>query len=197
MDLTQLVTQRDAELARVEQLVVQTEDDYAMGGGILGTLKVLWKRGDGLRKEATKPHRDETARINAQYDLVLDPIKHAITRVDTTMQGFRRLVREQKEKEQAKFLRLATKKSTGQIPEVIVPIVPPQEKSIHTETGTLTYKQVPQWEMVDESKLPYEFWMVDTAKIGKLVKAGAKAKMFNDAIKIWFEETPSFRGNVR
>lgn len=45
-------------------------------------------------------------------------------------------------------------------------------KTIHTETGRATVQERKDWEIENESQIPKEYFKLDEAKIGKVIRAG-------------------------
>lgn len=56
--------------------------------------------------------------------------------------------------------------------------------------GSVSFRAVPKFEVVDASKLPREYLMPDTAKIGKIVKAGVKQI---PGVRIWMTRATTTR----
>ena len=77
------------------------------------------------------------------------------------------------------------------IPEIVAPIPTDSLKHVVTQNGSVSYTSVRRWEVQDTDKIPREYFVLDEARIGKLVKAGIQEI---PGIRIWTEQVPVVRG---
>jgi len=85
----------------------------------------------------------------------------------------------------------AARKIEIEAPTVMAPVIPVQQKAVHTETGTSSY-QVKTWkaEVMDAEIVPREFCSPDMKKINDAVKMGRR---IIDGVRIYEEVSTRFR----
>lgn len=86
--------------------------------------------------------------------------------------------------EGAHFERKKLEQFTETVPAVVAMPEP--------EAEGVSIRHLPKWRIVDASKIPAEYWMLDEVKIGKVVRASSGTIKI-DGIEIYFEESTSVR----
>ena len=133
---------------------------------------------------------DHLKNINAEFKQITNPLSNLDKQITQKMRVYRQQIETKRLEEQTRLdAEAQARQETSLIPEVIAPIVPAQSKSVHTETGKITFIKIRRWELEDISKVPLEYLKLDDAKITAVIKAGGNIP----GIRPWFEEIPQSR----
>jgi len=171
------------------QAIVKTDQEYIDAKTFRKNTVAYFKHWDTEEKEATKPILQGLEKVRSWFRPIKEAAKQAKEIIDPKITAFEtereqaRLaeeaklreqarVKEQKLLEQAKALeakgktvQAAAKVEAAQsIPTpAVMPSIPKVEGTYHRE----------EWdaEIVDRKLVPYEYWLIDEAKIKKIVKA--------------------------
>jgi hypothetical protein len=205
-DQHQVDMDREADLTNRAIVYRDTVEGYSVANAgerqaaidLLSEIKRQLKESEDLRKELTQPINLSLKTINARFKEAQEPLKAAD-------QELRRKVLEydkdeaakQKaaEEEAMKAARAAADKAAETGKPVAVPIAPPTPAAPAKTTrtaggGTATRRETWTFEVEDESKIPAEYMVPDTKKIGAVVKAGVREIA---GVKIFKEEGLTIR----
>lgn len=169
-----------------EEVATATEDLSVLSKTVKA---VLEKQGD-----YTKPYKDRLAEINAFFKPVLDALNQADKLTRGKILAYRaeverkRLEAEAINREKENLARREAALNDGAVTvnttPVEVPAVAP--KTVRTEVGNASVQLVWKFEVTDFKALPDEYKIPDSAKIGKVVRAG----LHNiPGCRIWSEES--------
>lgn len=182
-----------------ESRVIATVEDVKVATDDLSIIAKHKKAMEEKRKEYISPLQDQVKGINETYKTLMEPILAAdqITRGKILDYRAEQERQRQEAEEIARLEREAAERRaalTGEpmvVPEVVEapPVAPDRYRS---EMGTLGKMMIRKWEVVDLALVPDEYKMIDSIKIGKVVRAGIPSI---PGIKIWEEET--LRVNAR
>lgn len=167
--------------------VVNATDD-------LSFLAKLKKAIEEKRKEYVTPINDHLKAINDAFKTLSTPLEQADTLTRSKIMAYRsECERKAKEIEEINRLRVEAAQreaslNDGEIKEPIqiMDVPETQPSTVHTDIGTLGMMKVRKWEVEDLAKVPTEYLMIDSTKVGKVVRAGIPGI---PGIRIWVEET--------
>lgn len=157
----------------------------------------------GKRKEAEAWFKDRTSGLKliiADTKAMVDPRIDACKSVEDILRGKlgayqTRLDQEAAERawvEAAEYQKRLAKNETAKRPVAVVPPPPPMEipaNQIKTETGNISFTTKRTPVLVDESKVPDEYWILDEVKIGKIIRAGGEVPGY----RVNIEKVPTVR----
>jgi hypothetical protein len=150
---------------------------------------------EARRKDYLQPFNEHVKFVNETYKTLMLPVEQAdkITR-DKVMAYQQEQSRIQREQEEINRLRMeAAQKDAalhhGEISESVnlVEVVDVQKK-VSTDMGSLSTAKITKWEVIDFSLVPTDYKMIDSAKVGAVVRA-SKGNISIPGIRIWQEET--------
>ncbi len=188
------------DLTSIEQeasaIKVTNDKEMATASEFLGVIKARVKRVEAKRVEYVKPFNDQVKKINADFKEMAWPylaveknIKGKVgAYVDVKLAEEREEQRKADDKRRkeaealAKKENISNRKALAQVEKVKVEEKP---KSVKTEVGRVNTRQVKKFEVVDPSKVPDEYKMVDERLVRKAIADGKKRIA---GVKIW-EET--------
>lgn len=182
--------------------VVACQDDYANASDSVKLALAKIKEVNDTRLEMTRPLDESKKKIMAQADLILKPLEAFVNQTKQAMLNFYRAEQaraaeaERKERERVaeenrkreeehrKAVVAAQKEAEeagvpeefATTPAAPAPVVAEQIITAQTTSrGSVSRNTVRQdwkYEIVDASKIPYEYLMPDTAKLTKAVRSG-------------------------
>jgi len=169
------------------------ESDLTLASGALTRITKHLKDWEQQRTDIVGPANTFVRKINDMWKRLTEPVKAEEARLRMMMSTFRARESERRRKEYQEGLKQVEEVFPGgsPIPEVVAPIPTDSLKHVMTQNGTVHYITVRKWEVQDIDKIPREYFILDEARIGKLVKAGLKAI---PGIRIWTEQVPVVRG---
>lgn len=177
-----------------EARVVKTDEDVKMATNDLAVLAKLKKSIEEKRKEYVGPINEHLKSVNDAFKQFTEPLNQADTITRQKVLDYRReQERIRQEQEQINKLRLEAAQReaalhNGEITESVnlVEVKPEQPEHYRAETGTLGTMKVRKWEVENLDQVPREYLMIDSVKIGKVVRAGIPSIA---GIRIWEEES--------
>lgn len=170
----QIVKQNTAKaMSAAEALVVAKDEDLATATELLTKINLA---GDMIKKrkeEITKPLNEALKSARDLFRPLEDAQQTAKGIVAQKMVDYKRVVDEARRKEQE---RLAARVEKGtmkmETAQRKMDEIPEEQKSVKTEVGTVSFKEVPVPVIVDVTKIPREYLVPDMVAINKAVKAG-------------------------
>ena len=176
-----------------EALVIASDDNIKSATNDLSIISGLKKAIEEKRKEYTQPINDHLNAVNGAFKVFTEPLNQADQITRHKILDYRaeqeRIRQEQKEINRLR-LEAAQKEMAlkGELTESVelVETQPEQPNHYRAEAGTLGRATIWKWELVDISQVPSEYMMLDSAKVGKVVRAGLR---LIPGIRIYPEET--------
>jgi len=161
----------DLVLYENQNVVVSTKEEFLQAGDILKLIKNKIKFLEDKRKEYTSDLVKQKKRIDDDFKEMQEPLKELVNVINGKMVSWnvaeqKRLDEEQKKIEAEALKRLEEEGES----EVEVPVVNEGLKSNKGNIATSTMKEVYNWKVADETRIPREYLMVNEVKIGKAVR---------------------------
>lgn len=137
---------------------------------------------DKARKEIVQPHVDFQRAVNQlakSFDTALEAIENGLKKKILAYDQEQRILQQEKEKERLKLEEQAKnslESSTHYIPEnpsIVAPIV--IHDQVRTEDGTMKIQKKTIFELVDISKVPSEYLMINEKAIKESLKMGIRS----------------------
>lgn len=163
---------------------VDSEESSKDAVTITGLAKKLFKEMEDERKKISGPINSFVSKLNGAFKLYQETLKG----VETDTKRFIQIYQNRVELERRKAEEAARKEAEAlqeklnaeaaeagvEAPEVVPAVVAPKPTVTRTEDGTAY--EVVTWDFTveDETKIPREYLMVDTARIRQAVKAGLR-----------------------
>jgi len=184
-------------LACAQVLTIASPEDEKRAANdliIMGTIK---KRLEALRVEKVKPLNDEVDSINASFKTIMAPLKEADNLTNKELLRYRQAEKAKRdealaiEAERRSLEQRAAKLNDG-IAVSFTPVTKPDEppRHIQLDAGSVSVRQLPQWELEDITRVPAEFLILDKVAVGKQVRAGRRNI---PGIRIWMEDSLAVR----
>lgn len=181
-ELTQQVTNVEAA---VRELVVADDLGMKQATDLLGWIAGAKKSLEEKRKMFTGPLNDHVKRINEFFKQRSAPLDNADSMLRGKVLAYRqeqsRIRREEEErlrklaeKAQKQAEKLAVKEGVTAPPPPPIPYIQPQAKTVEGGFGAVSAKLVWEFQIIDETKVPREFLMVNEKAIRAAVKAGTR-----------------------
>jgi hypothetical protein len=173
-----------------KKLALKNEADHETAIKGLARIAGERKRGDEMRRFFTDPLNEQTKRINALFKPSLDLLAGAETEIRHKLIAYQAEVAKKADAAKAKVME-KVEAGTMKIETAVKKIesVKEPEKTVRTEEGTITYKEVKKVIIEDASKLPREYLVPDEVKIRKVALAGVEIP----GVKVVVEKVPSLR----
>jgi len=176
-----------------EARVVKTDEDAKVATNDLAVLSKLKKAIEEKRGEYVGPINKHLKSINDAFKQFTDPLIQADTITRQKVLGYHKeQERIRQEQERINQLRLeaaqAEMKLKGELTESVdlVEVKPEAPKHYQAEMGALGMAKVAKFELMDFSLVPDEYKMLDSVKVGKVVRAGLR---HIPGLRIWEEES--------
>jgi len=165
-----------------EARVILTNDDLKPANDDLIIIRKVKKAMEEKRKEYLKPFQDHVKETNDAYKMLMEPIEQADKITAGKMLAFdaeqKRKIREA-EAIDAEKLALARREAELKGGEITVDLTPVEKPEavpdrIRTDMGSSGQRDNWTFTVVDFALVPDEYKMLDSAKVGKLVRAGMR-----------------------
>lgn len=181
-----------------ENRTILTNDDIAPATSDLAVIARTLKMIEAKREEYTKPLNAFLKQINAYFKdatapfAAADRINRDKVRVFLAEVERRRREAEAIEAEKLALARREAELNAGEhtVDLSPVPAPPPAPARVYTQTGSMSTRKEARWELTDLSRVPAEYLMLDTAKVGRVVRAGVREI---PGIRIWEEQNIAVR----
>lgn len=191
-ELLRIENEREVLLAEKPPYLVTTDVELTVAMTFIEKARVFKQGAEKVRSFFVKPLNDHVRDINADFKALVQPITETEERLVAGVQYYRAQLAQTAAIEQARLnAEAAQELNEGKslIPEAIAATAKAPEKKIVTETGSMHFTEHWTFEVEDITKLPKEYLLPDTAKIGKVVKA-LKGDTNIPGIKLIREEIP-------
>jgi ribonuclease D len=188
-----LTNQATSLLKFAESRAIVKDEDVKYATEDLSMLAKIKKAIEDKQKEYTNPINDHLKAVREAFKMIVTPLEQADKLTREKILAYRHeQERKAREAEEINRMRMeAARKEMelkGELTESVnlVEVIPEQPKHVHTEVGSLGTSQVWKFEVTDFNLLPNEYKIVDSSKLGKVVRAGLHTI---PGVNIWPEET--------
>ncbi len=172
-------------LSFTKELVVNSEVSYKKVTSLYRQARDWKKSIEAKRKEMTEPLRKQVSEINDKANRLTDPLDSIIALANAKANGYQRMLEEQRILEEEKIRAAA---ALFDVEEEIY--IAPMEKVIRGDGAVAVTKTEKKFKVMDISKVPLRYLMVDEKAIAQDIKLG-----INDisGIEIYEETTTQLR----
>lgn len=150
-----------------KSLVVKDETSYKKITSLYRQAREWKKCIDAKRKEMTEPLRKQTSAINDKAKDLTDPLDSVIDMANAKANGYLQMLEEIKRKEDEKLREAAALFDAAD--ELYIP---PMEKTIRGDGAVTVTKKEKRFKLVDITKVPTKYLMIDEAAIKKDLQLG-------------------------
>jgi hypothetical protein len=172
-------------LGFAEQLIVNNEGAYRKITSLYRQAREWKKSIEGKRKELTEPLRKQTSAINDKAKELTDPLDAVIALANRKTSGYQIMLEEIKRKEDEKIRNGAALFDAED--EIYIP---PMEKVMRGDGAMAITKVEKRFKVVDLSKVPLKYLMIDAISIEQDIKLGINEI---SGISIYEEQTTQLR----
>jgi hypothetical protein len=173
---------------------IKNDTDVKVATDDLAVIKTLVKKLQDLRVNYEAPFKEHLANFRSTFDAYLAPLIEAERLNKEKWGAYRRQVEEARARaEETNRMaeevarRQAEASGTGEIKVDMTPVeAPTTADTIRSNISTGSAYKIKKWRLIDITKVPPEFLLVDAGKVTKLVKAGIGSIA---GIEIYEEET--------
>jgi hypothetical protein len=167
-------------VAQAEAIVVKTDEDLSKASEFLSNVKTFQKFVKQEKDKRLGPVKETKAWIEGLFSPVEDQIEESETKVKRAMADYH----DKKEAENArKLAAIAAKAEAGKLkPETAVRKVEELgevKTNVKTTAGTSTFSKIKKVRVVDPTKVPDEFWVIDevTLRAAALTKSKTENRL--------------------
>lgn len=174
--------------------VIAKDEDLKPAIDDLSLIAKLKKALNEKKAEYVKPIKAYLDAVNTVFAGIMAPLEEADTITRQKITVYRAAIEkarlEAEAINQAKIdLARREEALTGEHTVDLTPVIAPdQVKKVTTDMGTVSTQKVYKFEVIDKALVPEEYKLVDTAKVGAVVKA-SKGTIVIPGIKIIVDET--------
>lgn len=165
-------TQKEVSIfeRKADELSISSSADVEVAADLLGSIKKMQKHLKGQETEAKKPYQELVKGIIAAFK----PINLKLSAAEDTIKGkvveYRKAEAQKAEEQKAKIeARVGEGRGKLKVQTAINKIsdVEASKSAAHVDTGnsTMTVRKVKKLEITDESLIPREYLVVDSAKV--------------------------------
>lgn len=180
---------------------VTDDKENAMAADSLSEIKSFIKEVEDARKNEVEPFNKLVTSINDVFRPISDRLKSAEAKIKqlikdyaTVKENERKRIDAERQKEFAAKVVAEQElaKQENRVPDVVVPppTVLPTETTSRGEFGKTTMRTVWKWKLIDEKKVPDEYFLLDEKKINGCVRSGVRSI---PGIEIYSEKEVSAR----
>lgn len=168
----------------VETLVVNSEESYKKITSLYAEAREWKKAIEARRKELVDPYRKKTASINDLARELTDPLDAVIDMANGKANGYVRMLEEHKRKADEEL------RAKGALFDAEEIYIPPMESIVRGDGAITVTKTETRFRVVDLSKVPLKYLMVDEAAIKRDIKLGLTQI---DGLELYEEKTTQLR----
>ncbi len=194
--LNSAVNALQVEVARLASYtasrVVACDADAVVATDDLATIRTLKRTIEAQRTEYTRPINAHLDDINAAFKTLSGPLNVADKTTEGKLLAYRAEQRRKAgEAKRINDLRIEAARAEqalkGEVTEPVELVAepPPPPQTVHTDTGTSSTVKNRKWRLIDASKVPEEYKILNEVLIGKVVRSGVPSIL---GIEIYFEE---------
>lgn len=171
LEIVKKNTNKAVEAAQA--LVIEKPEDLAIATELLTKVNLAGDMIKSEKEKITKPMNEGLKNTRALFAPIEETQQMAKRIISDKMIAYKRAVDEERRKEQE---RLAARVEKGtmkmETAQRKMDEIPEEQKSVKTEVGAVSFKEVPVPVVVDVTKIPREYLVPDMVAINKAVKAG-------------------------
>lgn len=175
VDSKELDTKLSGMMKMVEDTKVNNEQELGEVSDKIKNIKTFGKYVEQQKDKLVAPAKAIIAEAKAKYDPYINKCEEAEDHLKHKAKVYMLKIQQEKEKKEAE---IAKKVEEGKISEVkaVEKLEKLDEKksSAKTDSSSLGLKKAGVCKIVDESKIPDEYWVIDMVKLSKVVKAGVE-----------------------
>lgn len=172
-------------LAFATSLVVETEPAYKKMTSLYSQARIWKKCVDEKRKTMTEPLRKQTSAINDKAKELTDPLDQVIDLANAKATSYQRQLEQQRLEEESRLRKAAELFDAAD--EVYVPAL---EKVLRGDGASAVTKVEKRFRVVDISKVPAKYLMIDEKKLIQDIKLGINSI---EGIEIYDETITTLR----
>lgn len=169
-------------LSAAQDLVVKTDEDLAKASELRSKIKQAQKWITGVKDQVLKPLLQAVSAERARWKPMEDNLIDALGVVNQKMVAYNNAKEEAAREEEARIKR-EFEKGNIKKPETAVKKIENIDRPVST-VGTSQFKKIKKVRVVDESKIPDKYWVLDMVRIN----ADAKAGLLTSGVEV-YEET--------
>jgi len=173
----ELMTKAEVIVREAKEMVVQDKDSLTAAVDFLGKVATAKKEVDSRRRFFTDPLNQQVKSINDLFRNYSDPLEKADKIVRNKVLIYQAEEAKRVAEEQRKVAEKARTQAekAGEFAPIPINIVEELEKTVRAGAGSATTRQVWTFKIVDPSKVPDEYKVIDEKKIAAVVKAGIRS----------------------
>lgn len=187
-------------LEKAIDLKVENDQQNEIAVSMGTTAKQLYKKVEAQKNELIKEPEEYVKGIRSFAKIFTEKLLQIESTLKQKITSYR-VIQEQKRREasleakketdrlQAKLTEEAAEKGI-EAPKILDPILPKEAPVIRTETGSASGRKTWTFELIDLSKVPEEYKILDEKKVRDAVRAGIRQI---EGIRIYERETTTFR----
>jgi hypothetical protein len=175
VETKELDTKLSGMMTMVQETKVTNETELNEVSDKIKGIKNFAKYVEQQKDKLVAPAKAIIAEAKAKYDPYIDKCEEAESQLKGKAKVYMMKVQAEKDKKEAE---IAKKVEEGKMTETkaVEKLEKIDEKKSSASTGqsSLGLRKVPVCKIVDESKIPDEYWIIDEVKLSKVVKAGVE-----------------------
>lgn len=186
-------------IADISSIIIKTDEDLNRAAVVMTNVKKLQKFITQEKEKVIKPLREATAAARAIFSPMEDQIEEASVKLNRSMSNYN-------DKKQAELARkeesIAKRAEAGQLkPETAVAkmeALGEVKSNVKVEAGSVTFRKDKMIRIIDETKIPDRFWVIDkvvlrsealaisrsTGKLGEIIPGCEVYEETNTATKV-------------
>lgn len=172
-------------LVYAEKMTVEAEPAYKSMTSLYRKARDWRAVIESRRKELTEPLRRETSRINDKAKEMTDPLDRVISIANSKANRYVAILEEQKKKEEEELNMIASLFDCNEEVETI-----PSNKVIRGDGATLVKKLEKKFRLVDVSKVPAKYLLVNEELVRRDLKLGVENI---PGLEVYEEQTTQLR----
>lgn len=149
---------------------IENQNDFEFVSEIYSTMRNVIKKVETEAKTLKKPHQDAINKINFDQKVFLEPCMNLITLCNRKIDYYYRKLEIEKQEEERKE-REAARMLDLPVAQVYVA---PVEKKLYASNATACTKSEVKFDLVDITKVPSKYIMLDEAAVKRDIKMGIR-----------------------
>lgn len=160
-------------VTEVENMSINNSADMSQATSTLSQLNSFLDAMTEEKEKLTKPINEALKEIRARYKPTETVLEEAIATIKKKMGSYQQLALAEQKKAEAKIAekvmagKLKVETGIKKMSEVDTP-----DAKVKTDEGSVGFKPIKKFEVVDMTKLPMEYHLADEVKIRKTMQAG-------------------------
>jgi len=186
-------------VAQAEALVIEDDVDDAVAKTVLAIVTKGLRAADARRVELKAPALAECTAIDTAFRDATTPFKTAKDLISKKASDYFKVKRDAEDAARREAERLEREAAAARAkaeaealaaqargeepaptpeppPAAVAVVVPVAQAVTKTEAGTVGMVKTRGYKIVDEAQIPHEYWLLDTARIARVYKAGGNVR---------------------